>query len=314
MKIFKLFTIAIMLLIFAIYSVGTASAQNTITPGPPLPVPVTINTDKQTYTFGETITVTGTVNRELIHTQDPLLIQFRNSSYAIIHGPDKLDENKNGSYIYHLNLEKSFGTTGKYSIEITHGNNTLDTITGFMFIAGPYDMMVGDKTYHINYKITSGQINKINTDTKSKSLDLYLNNTGLVTIMLPRNLIDAVYKNHDTNFTVLIGVHNQPDEYKKLGDFKEIQTNNEYRILIINIPYDVTNPSGLWDVEIVGTKLLSDSYITPLKQFESGTPAKSIACKDDLLLVIKSSSGSPACVKHDTANILIERGWARTSP
>src|SRR5437867_684536 len=47
----------------------------------------------------------------------------------------------------------------------------------------------------------------------------------------------------------------------------------------------------------------------PLKQFKSGIAIKDIQCKQDLLLVIRSGDGSPVCVKPDTAQKLVQRGW-----
>lgn len=50
---------------------------------------------------------------------------------------------------------------------------------------------------------------------------------------------------------------------------------------------------------------------SPLKQFKSEISAKDITCKEGLQLIIKAEDGSPACVKPDTAQILLERGWAK---
>ena len=50
--------------------------------------------------------------------------------------------------------------------------------------------------------------------------------------------------------------------------------------------------------------------LSPLKQFNSGIPIDKIQCKEGLELVIKSSNGSPACVKPETKTKLIEHGWA----
>lgn len=47
----------------------------------------------------------------------------------------------------------------------------------------------------------------------------------------------------------------------------------------------------------------------PLEQFKSGTPASDVKCNDGFTLILKSENGSPACVKPDTVQILIERGW-----
>jgi hypothetical protein len=55
------------------------------------------------------------------------------------------------------------------------------------------------------------------------------------------------------------------------------------------------------------TQIVSES---PLQQFKSGTPASNVKCNDSLQLIIKAEDGSPVCVKHDTVQKLIERGWA----
>lgn len=49
---------------------------------------------------------------------------------------------------------------------------------------------------------------------------------------------------------------------------------------------------------------------SPLQQLKSGIPASDVQCTQGLELVIKIENGSPACVKPDTAQKLIERGWA----
>lgn len=48
----------------------------------------------------------------------------------------------------------------------------------------------------------------------------------------------------------------------------------------------------------------------PLKQFQAGIPSEEIKCKEGLDLVIKVSSGFPACVKPQSKQKLLERGWA----
>ena len=54
------------------------------------------------------------------------------------------------------------------------------------------------------------------------------------------------------------------------------------------------------------TYLITDS---PLKQFKSGTPANDVKCEQGLQLVIKVEDDSPACVKLQTEQKLVERGW-----
>lgn len=50
--------------------------------------------------------------------------------------------------------------------------------------------------------------------------------------------------------------------------------------------------------------------ISPLEQFKSGISTSKIQCPYDLELVIKSSDGTPACLKPSTAQKLTARGWA----
>jgi hypothetical protein len=57
-----------------------------------------------------------------------------------------------------------------------------------------------------------------------------------------------------------------------------------------------------------------DYVSNPLTQFKSGIAAKDVTCDQGLLLIFKTSDGSPACVKPDTAKVLVERGWAANVP
>ncbi|MDE1872028.1 MAG: hypothetical protein KGH99_00955 [Thaumarchaeota archaeon] len=54
-----------------------------------------------------------------------------------------------------------------------------------------------------------------------------------------------------------------------------------------------------------------DYIANPLMQFKSGIAAKDVTCKTGLQPVIKSEDLSPACVRPDTAYILIYSGWAK---
>ncbi len=49
--------------------------------------------------------------------------------------------------------------------------------------------------------------------------------------------------------------------------------------------------------------------LLPLEQFKSGIQTQDIQCETGFELILKSQDGSPACVKPQTAQILVERGW-----
>lgn len=52
--------------------------------------------------------------------------------------------------------------------------------------------------------------------------------------------------------------------------------------------------------------------LSPLQQFKSGISINEIQCKEGLELIIKSSDGSPACVRDETKARLIGVGWMKT--
>lgn len=59
-------------------------------------------------------------------------------------------------------------------------------------------------------------------------------------------------------------------------------------------------------VEAVST----NPYMSPLQQFNRNIPITDIVCQNNLLLIMKKSDGSPACVTSNSMIALIERGWA----
>lgn len=56
---------------------------------------------------------------------------------------------------------------------------------------------------------------------------------------------------------------------------------------------------------------ISHKGASPQEQLRSGIAANDVKCNTNLVLVIKSEDGSPACVKPDTATNLVVRGWAK---
>src|SRR5256885_2673868 len=50
-------------------------------------------------------------------------------------------------------------------------------------------------------------------------------------------------------------------------------------------------------------------FQSPKQQLEQGWSADLVKCNDGLILIKKISNSSPACVKTQTAQKLVERGW-----
>jgi len=61
-----------------------------------------------------------------------------------------------------------------------------------------------------------------------------------------------------------------------------------------------------------GGSIDKGTFQSPLKQFESrGVSIEEVICKPDLVLIGKYKDATPACVKPETATILIKSGWGR---
>lgn len=56
---------------------------------------------------------------------------------------------------------------------------------------------------------------------------------------------------------------------------------------------------------------ISEPHVTPpLKQFNSGVGLEDIFCQPNMTLIVKQSTGTPACVFN--TDKLVERGWGVT--
>lgn len=72
---------------------------------------------------------------------------------------------------------------------------------------------------------------------------------------------------------------------------------------------------GVWNVHVTDgitdyVKPLVVEYLSPLKQFKSGTEVRNTNCNPGLELIIKREDRSPACVTTSTAHKLIEKQWS----
>ena len=57
-------------------------------------------------------------------------------------------------------------------------------------------------------------------------------------------------------------------------------------------------------------KIAESNILPPLKQTSLGIVPENVICKDGHVLIFKSPDNSPACVKPETRQRLVERGWA----
>jgi len=76
------------------------------------------------------------------------------------------------------------------------------------------------------------------------------------------------------------------------------------------------SPTGTLDyigIDEIRQVAQKHTLLPPLKQFKAGMLWSDIQCHEGLELVVKTTNGRPACVKHQSVEKLIERGWATTN-
>jgi len=67
------------------------------------------------------------------------------------------------------------------------------------------------------------------------------------------------------------------------------------------------------DTMMMEEEMMTTTQIkSPKKQMNEGVEAGAVACNEGLELIIKTSTGSAACVKSSSVETLIARGWGST--
>lgn len=92
----------------------------------------------------------------------------------------------------------------------------------------------------------------------------------------------------------------------------EVQVFDKYFIQLLKVePYPKTSheiqPSEYVATLIVKKK--AELILSPTQQFKSGVQIDQIQCREGLTVAIKASNGNPVCVKLETMQKLIQRGW-----
>jgi predicted secreted protein with PEFG-CTERM motif len=191
--------------------VGAAYAQSTLT----------VQTDKDSYTAGDDITVSGKLTATTIN--QPLLIQVKDPKGSIVR-TDQFNAAADGSYTYKFRSGGLMKTDGEYTVVITYKGTTSETTT-FQFTAGEgpwktFNIKVGDKTYPVQYKITGGTVQNMVPEETTATLTVTVSSTadGNLQIRLPRNVIESRAgadgrSGADTDFAVFADEENiEPEE------------------------------------------------------------------------------------------------------
>jgi hypothetical protein len=170
---------------------------------------ITVTTDKPSYNDGDKIIISGSTLDYVSDT--PITLIIRNPIGNVV----KVDQLPLGS-------DKTFSTTinaggsilwqaaGTYDVSVQFGSKDRSAHTTFEFAGSAggqtgQTIKVGGTDFSVKYSIINGTVLGIMADIQAKSLVVSIQTTGngLLTMTLPRGLINATQGGMDTKFIVL---------------------------------------------------------------------------------------------------------------
>ena len=205
---------------------------------------IVITTDKESYNDGDTVMISGQVRDLLSGTPVSLQVFAANGNLVTIEQIDISPDKTFSTEIFAGGgLWKSKGT---YTVKVLYGTQSRTAETTFEFggsdgTTKPTGTIKVDRTnFVLSYKITGGSVLSVTPDDEANSLVVVIKTTsdGVLTITLPRALIDAKINGQDDNFFVLI----DGEEV----EFEETTTDTDRTLTI-------AFPDGAEEIEIIGT-------------------------------------------------------------
>ena len=209
-------------------------------------VAISVATDKPSYNDGDKITISGKTHDYLGDT--PLTLILRNPQGNVVtvnQVPVASDKTFSMSLTAGGQLWQAAGT---YSVYVQFGGQERSASTTFQFSGSSATgagntIKVDGTSSSVTYTITNGKVLDVKADTNSKSLIVSIesNGDGVLTITMPRELIDSK-KTDGTD-----------DQYFVLNDGQEddqvMEINPTTAARTLQIPFTM----GTSQIEIIGT-------------------------------------------------------------
>ena len=139
------------------------------------------------------------------------------------------------------------------------------------------------------------------------SAEPFVNSDGLDQTKYTIQILQPIKSNLQKDTIDVIGLGSK-DSVSHLDDAMIFEQNQKVFLLLYSIddllyisPHSI--PAANYDPN-------KQFILPPLQLAKGGIPVDEINCKDGLKLVLKANNGLPACVKYESVDPLISRGWA----
>jgi hypothetical protein len=159
-------------------------------------------------------------------------------------------QNLNGLYVTLTLVAVVFAVShdayATYGYDQNSNQNTVTNIQQVSDTTNSNNIQVVDSNISVQYSISNGQVTSINGNNESRSVIVHMKTTdnGILSITLPRGLIDSLTNGKDDKFFVVIDGQEEP--------FDETKTTSNDRTL--SIPFS----AGVQEIEIIGTKAVPE--------------------------------------------------------
>ena len=211
---------------------------------------VSVATDKSSYNDGDKITISGKTKDYLGDT--PLTLILRNPVGNVVtvnQVPVSADKTFSISLTAGGALWQAAGT---YSVYVQFGGQDRSANTTFQFsgshATGGPSIQVDGTNSSVTYTITNGKVLDVKADTNSKSLIVSIQTTGdgVLTITMPRTLIDAKK------------IDGTDDQYFVLNDGQENDQSQEIGTTTTDRTLQIPFSNGTSQIEIIGTFVIPE--------------------------------------------------------
>ena len=212
---------------------------------------ITVTTDKTSYNDGDKVMISGSTQDYISDT--PITVIITSPIGNIV----KIDQVNLGSDRTFSTSTIATGTlwqaAGAYTVKVEFGSQDRTAQTTFQFAGSSNPggngntIPVDGTNLSVKYSITNGKVLGIKADMQSKSLIVSIQTTGdgVLTVTLPRALINATLPNgQDDKYYVLVDGQE--------ADFQETSTTTTDRTL--SIPFT----DGTQEIEIIGTQIVPE--------------------------------------------------------
>ena len=195
--------------------------------------------------------ISGTVSTQL-NVPISLVIRDPSNNIVLI---GQVTPNQDNTYSTTVTAGGNLWTaTGTYEVDATYGSKGNTAKTTFQFVGSilTAPITIQGQVYNATYKITNGKVLGIIPTTSANSITVRIqpSGTGVLSITLPRSLIDAKQNGQDSHYLV------QDDGMSTT--FNETRTDTLSRTL--DIQFGSTNTG----ITIIGTQIVPEFNAVPI--------------------------------------------------